>query len=539
MSEAQTAERQDAPEVMAIKARHQVARMEHEREMALFDQQSFGRMPLALRLMFDDRLRERVQRAAAEMSKAQGFTPQHLLGKTEACLVVVTRAVTWNLDPYSVAMSTYQTPGGKVGYEGALVRAILEASGEIRGAIRQEWYGDWSKLPRPSFRMDKDSKVPRPAWEYWGPLEEGLGVRISATLAQTGEEVSLDFDLVDAYPRNATTWPTRPKLQLLNPAIRAFARQVRPSLLMGVHFREEPSDDEPPMREINPEARAPVAEPAEDRKSALHVIAERNAPPKEERPSAAVAAAEVAKKAGKPHRAAAAAPQQATAAAPVQESQQEASPVDEPATAQQSAILFEATVDGTLYRDREAASDALIRLIEHSTAPGMLVDEYASVLEVLHDVQVNAILDTIAKRQNDLVRQNEEAQRKRLTEETERKRTKSKERPPEPASEARPEPAAEPAPGGADDVPPWVTVAEPERDQEPDSGERYELKDELGKIVGTDLRAGDFLGLLQRAIDDATADNVRRLKIHNRRDLDRAAQNEGPTWADQARDLLP
>src|SRR5687767_7139599 len=116
MNDAQSSE---PAEVVRIKAQHrqEIARMqhEHEREKALFDQKSIGRMPLALRLMFDDRLRERVHRAAEEMSKAVGFTPPHLIGKTEACLVVVTRAVTWNLDPYSVAMSTYQTPGGKVG----------------------------------------------------------------------------------------------------------------------------------------------------------------------------------------------------------------------------------------------------------------------------------------------------------------------------------------------------------------------------------------------------------------------------------------
>jgi hypothetical protein len=214
---------------------------------------------MALRMLFDDRLAVKVEKVAERMAKAVGFTPPHLIGKTEACMVVVSRAVTWNLDPFQVAMTTYQTPDGKVGIEGSLARAILEASGELKGAIRQEWYGDWSRLPRPSFKIVEKSrrdgskyKIPEPAWEYWGAIEHGLGVRITATLASTGEEMSLDFDLVDAYPRNATTWPTRPKLQLLNPAIRAFAKMVRPSLLMGVHFADDQAEEPDDPRDVTP-----------------------------------------------------------------------------------------------------------------------------------------------------------------------------------------------------------------------------------------------------------------------------------------------
>lgn len=258
-----------SPDELRIRAEHkqELARIEaeHDLQLAQLDAQAFGRAPFSLRMLFDDRLAAKVEKVAERMAKAVGFTPSHLIGKTEACMVVVTRAVTWNLDPYQVAMTTYQTPDGKIGYEGALVRAILEASGELKGAIRQEWYGDWGRLPRPSFRMvekrrhdGKTYKVPEPAWEYWGAIEHGLGVRVSAILASTGEEMSLEFDLVDAYPRNATTWPTRPKLQILNPAIRAFAKMVRPSLLMGVHFADDQTEEPNEPRDVTP-SRASIA----------------------------------------------------------------------------------------------------------------------------------------------------------------------------------------------------------------------------------------------------------------------------------------
>lgn len=261
----------ESAEVVREKAAHRQAMVrldyEHERELARMDGEAMRRMPLPLRMIFDDRLRQKIEQAALDMSQADGFVPKQLVGKPAACKVVLTKAIMWNLDPYAVALATYQTPDNKVAFEGKLYRAIAEASGELAGPIRYEYYGDWDQLPRPSFQIVEEPKetrdgrpytvkIPKPLWEYWGKIEEGLGVRISGTL-KTGEEVSIDFDLVDAYPRNATTWPTRPKLQLLNPAIRAFVNQVRPSLIMGVHFRDEPETEEvAPMRDITPVASA-------------------------------------------------------------------------------------------------------------------------------------------------------------------------------------------------------------------------------------------------------------------------------------------
>src|SRR4051794_2818023 len=82
-------------------------------------------MPLALSLWFDDRLFDRAKLIATYISKADGFTPKHLIGKPEACFAVVSRSMTWRLDPFAVAKSTYQTPGGSIGYMGSLCQAIL------------------------------------------------------------------------------------------------------------------------------------------------------------------------------------------------------------------------------------------------------------------------------------------------------------------------------------------------------------------------------------------------------------------------------
>ncbi len=98
-------------------------------------------MSPAMSIMLDDKLFERAKLVAKYISEAEGFVPPHLLGKTAACFAVVTRALTWKLDPYAVAQSTYQTPGGKVGYEGKLCQAILENSGKLEGPVEYELFG--------------------------------------------------------------------------------------------------------------------------------------------------------------------------------------------------------------------------------------------------------------------------------------------------------------------------------------------------------------------------------------------------------------
>ena len=70
----------DEPAVLAIKAGHRET-------MAVMDAQSLARMPLPLRMIFDDRLRAKVENAAKDMAEAKGFTPTHLLTKTAACKV--------------------------------------------------------------------------------------------------------------------------------------------------------------------------------------------------------------------------------------------------------------------------------------------------------------------------------------------------------------------------------------------------------------------------------------------------------------------
>lgn len=195
-------------------------------------------MPMGLAIMFNDRLYDRCKQIAGVMARAEGFTPPHLIGKTEACFAVVTRAITWKLDPQAVAQSTYQTPGGRIGYEGKLVQAILENSGRLEANVDYELIGDWSKI-NGNFEIGKSDKgrdFAKPKWTRQDAKAGGCGVIVSAQIKGEKERRTLTFMLETCFPLNSTLWATRPDQQIKYTACRAFANTVAPGILMGEPF---------------------------------------------------------------------------------------------------------------------------------------------------------------------------------------------------------------------------------------------------------------------------------------------------------------
>jgi len=260
----------------------------------------FGRGPVspALAIMLNPTLFDQVQKIARYMANARGAIPQHLLGCPEACFSVAINALVWKLNPFPVAMATYQTPGGRIGYEGKLVQAIIENSGKVRGRVRFVHYhsvrvtppiatpfdarsndqrvaearlngwpvvdlSSWSKV-QGQFNFKQSAKgndYPVPAWDK--AAERGLGVTVSAEVIGEVEPREMHFDLIQAFPRNSTLWATDPKTQIQYAAVRRFASTAMPGLLMGI---PEWSDEGPApgihARDITPEGGfMPAAEP--------------------------------------------------------------------------------------------------------------------------------------------------------------------------------------------------------------------------------------------------------------------------------------
>lgn len=206
-------------------------------------------MPLALRIWFDDALFARVKNIATYLSRAKGVTPPHLLGCPEACFFVVEKALIWNLSPSAVAAATYQTPGGKVGYEGKLCHAIVEQSGKLEpgtGGVRYELFGPWEHIDG-KFEIGTSRKGNDYAKPTWTRADtKGVGVEVRCRLKGEKEDRVLRFFLEQAYPLNSTLWATDPKTQICYLAVRRFVSVVAPMLVMGVPFdgTDSLSDDE-------------------------------------------------------------------------------------------------------------------------------------------------------------------------------------------------------------------------------------------------------------------------------------------------------
>lgn len=201
------------------------------------------KMAPGLAIFFNPRMYHQAKAVAVRLSEASGIVGKHLIGKPSACLAIVSRSITWNLDPFAVAQSTYETPGGKIGYEGKLVQAILENSGAVVGRITYEYKGNWEKL-RGKFKMERStrpgSNTVFPVASYTEADEEGLSVIVRCQVRGETEPREEEFWMREMHPRNSTLWATRPRQQICYAAVRAFANIAAPGLLMGIPFDVEP-----------------------------------------------------------------------------------------------------------------------------------------------------------------------------------------------------------------------------------------------------------------------------------------------------------
>jgi hypothetical protein len=219
----------------------------------------------AMAIWFDQALFDRAKQIAGYLAKAEGFVPPHLLGKHESCFAVVERSLAWKLSPFMVANATYQTPSGRVGFEGKLCQAALEQSGKLEGGVEYEWLGDWDQILgkfeiKSSQRSGKDYAVP--SWTREEVAKLGLGVVVSAKLRGEEKPRTWKMLLSQCYPLNSTLWATDPKTQICYTTVRRFSSLAMPSLFMGVEFDREGADEDSEMvraaraRDITPPAPA-------------------------------------------------------------------------------------------------------------------------------------------------------------------------------------------------------------------------------------------------------------------------------------------
>ena len=211
------------------------------KETALVPAAGGFKRPGALEIMFDERLFAQASKVATMMAGARGIIPKHLVGCQEACFAVVVTAMTTGLNPYAVAGATYQTPASKVGFEGKLVIAILEASGRFEDdRIKFEHFGPWEQVQGKFENAESKTKdaegntkyYPKRKWTHQDA--HGCGVRVSGRIKGETEERVYELLLTQCYPLNSTLWATDPKTQICYRAARGFGNIAAPSIMMGI-----------------------------------------------------------------------------------------------------------------------------------------------------------------------------------------------------------------------------------------------------------------------------------------------------------------
>lgn len=241
---------------------NEVATQDNAATLSVLGMLSGQDLPIGVLAILDERLDAKLQKAANRMANAAGMVPPHLLDKPVTCYAVLTRALTWRLDPFAVAQSTYSTPGGKIGYEGKLVQAILENSGRLVGGLTFEHFGDWTKVEG-KFKKEKSAKGNDYfVATYTEADEAGLGVRVRARVKGEEKPREVEVTLRSCYPRNSTLWALRPKQQICYAAARVFANLAAPSLFMGVPFSTDIAGEG--MIDVTPEGETAQARPTRE-----------------------------------------------------------------------------------------------------------------------------------------------------------------------------------------------------------------------------------------------------------------------------------
>ncbi len=162
-------------------------------------------------LFMQTSLFDQVQRAAMLLSRSN-LVPPHLRGddKVADCFLVIEQAMRWRMSPFAVAQSTYVL-SGKLGYEGKLIAAVVNASPRLWKSLNYKYSG-----------VGDDRKVV-----------------VSGTL--TGETAPREIDgtvkqwAMDRNPK----WKDMPDQMLAYRGAREWARRHLPEVMLGVYADDE------------------------------------------------------------------------------------------------------------------------------------------------------------------------------------------------------------------------------------------------------------------------------------------------------------
>jgi len=169
--------------------------------------------PLAY--MLDTQRFEHSYRIATAISQ-QSLLPDHLrLDRNKQplpreavaanCLRIVNQAIRWNVDPFALVDETYVV-AGRLGYQGKLIIAIVNARAGLVGRL---------------------------SYEFTGRGTANLAVTVSGTFRGSRSPQSATLTLKQAKTPNKM-WITDPEQKLIYSAVTRWARRFCPEVLLGI-----------------------------------------------------------------------------------------------------------------------------------------------------------------------------------------------------------------------------------------------------------------------------------------------------------------
>jgi hypothetical protein len=184
--------------------------------------------------LFDTAKFEQSQRLALAMATAS-LIPKHLIGsvvqQTQAnCLRIVNQAVRWGMDPFAIMDETYVV-NGKLGYQGKLVAAVINARAELAQPLAVIFnhakgddlaavvFGSKKPIPPDAFKV-----LEQFAHDELAPVQNQLlmngimAIRISVGQAKTDNQM----------------WKKDPQQKLFYSGATKWARRWHPEIILGV-----------------------------------------------------------------------------------------------------------------------------------------------------------------------------------------------------------------------------------------------------------------------------------------------------------------
>ncbi|MEQ9902533.1 RecT family recombinase [Pectobacterium aroidearum] len=203
--------------------------------VALNDQNTVVNSNIAL---FDSQYLNAISTFAQIMAQGSATVPAHLQGNQADCMAVAMQAAQWQMNPFAVAQKTHLIKG-VLGYEAQLVNAVISRSGVLSNRFEYKRFGPWEKIiGRFEIRKNKEGQEYRvPGWSMAD--EEGVGIKIWATLRGEDAPRELELFLAQARVRNSTLWADDPYQQLAYLAVKRWSRLYCPDVILGVYTPDE------------------------------------------------------------------------------------------------------------------------------------------------------------------------------------------------------------------------------------------------------------------------------------------------------------